>query len=1262
MWLGVSVPLDEDRQPQLNIPMLRRQLASLWNVQEGEVFLNVSVAIQTGQSRASSGAVTAAANIFNLSLVSIGNLYQGCEVLGVEQQDLWHNLGSALGGGNVGITDPSVGIIDSNLTTANALSCGCTGNSSDCSCETAIGVIAGFGALALNSPDGSSEGLMELLMATVLAALSTALCCCCLFAAFLSRQRRKKERTLQHTIPTSHGWSGVHARVLPPLPKQVSHESPLPKQSDHEETLEEAPYDKLCVAIDREQQLMLQIETMQREMEAMKMKGEAKQPVIATLEEAKAMPTVESASQTETDVAREELETAGEETNRTAADAEAEARVARADAEEMKAKVIKLESTLSAERALASQRETTMKQTSRMERIALEGKLTRVRAQLDEKRADAEQARSAIQELEAQVRASEAAGPEDKGKETVQVVRHLDKQVVTVHKTTTVKEIEVLKYTDREVVRETPLLATQSSETQITEVPAPPANALSAGTGASLVAQPDVTTSAMSTQTDPAELAAAVAAATQSDDITLLAAETQSDVALMVDAETQHGLVSATVETQSEVATATVETQHEVATTTVETQSEVATSTVETQNEVVTASIETQFEVLTAVVGMQTEARGWIDTGSRFFARHDNSACLKRGTTLGRVSHASNDGTDTLPEQLALERLRETAARNMSRVITVLHEWDQNGDGIVSRREFHLAMAMLDVNAPKETIDSLFNLMDKDESGGIEYKELQAALQAPALHRGASDAKRKVPGEPKAQPILPAATKSKASEICTMAAATQTDQTLPTTPQHLDTSAVHEDELASARKEWSLIHALMSKEVKMLEGTVVTLNKHSAKEMKNLSRKWEMAVDRSEVAALVRLRAVTAELPALENSLATFSRRPSLSFQPPPIPNKMSPRTEATLPVDDLLPAEEPAQHMAVSSVVSESTRAGPRPPIALVAVLDNSGSMEGEKLENLKQSVGALLDQVQSGLKEGDRIGLISFDEEVRVSCALRRMNKSGFQLARRAVDGMKADGKSNLSGAMVAAMDMLSMTAYEPATRAVLVFTDHKANRGTTRGLHLTFQDIVRHARLPVQVFTFGYGSDQHDTQLRALADSFGGAYYSMETELSLELDGVEDEPPDIAAAVSDCFHRLIHGTALSTDCLPTIQLPPPPRALQRSGAWRGDLAVDTTRGVNSSYPSSRAAASQDLRRNMPSRGSDRSDALLPLAPRPVMSRGSQRDLLTPDSSRLPSAHGSSGLPSEKYTEAWVTGHRPLGTLVLPSAAPVVPAMAAL
>ena len=74
-------------------------------------------------------------------------------------------------------------------------------------------------------------------------------------------------------------------------------------------------------------------------------------------------------------------------------------------------------------------------------------------------------------------------------------------------------------------------------------------------------------------------------------------------------------------------------------------------------------------------------------------------------------------------------QLRQALDDNLKRVIDLFRDWDEDCSGTVSKREFRKALPMLGIRCKKEQADALFDSLDDDGSGELEYNEMKRHLR-----------------------------------------------------------------------------------------------------------------------------------------------------------------------------------------------------------------------------------------------------------------------------------------------------------------------------------------------------------------------------------------------------------------------------------------------------------------------------------------------------------------------------------------------------
>lgn len=154
--------------------------------------------------------------------------------------------------------------------------------------------------------------------------------------------------------------------------------------------------------------------------------------------------------------------------------------------------------------------------------------------------------------------------------------------------------------------------------------------------------------------------------------------------------------------------------------------------------------------------------------------------------------------------------------------------------------------------------------------------------------------------------------------------------------------------------------------------------------------------------------------------------------------------------------------------------------PKDVIIVLDQSGSMFGDKWEQARDAVKLVLDN----LNRQDRFNLVVFSTGYRLF-ANDLQPVSEVEDAKDWIDGLEALGGTDIDGALTAAMDM----ADRERSTVVLFLTDGLPTEGET-GTEAILDNVKNAAPPNVRIFTFGVGVDVDTLLLDQLYQAFRGA----------------------------------------------------------------------------------------------------------------------------------------------------------------------------
>ncbi len=172
------------------------------------------------------------------------------------------------------------------------------------------------------------------------------------------------------------------------------------------------------------------------------------------------------------------------------------------------------------------------------------------------------------------------------------------------------------------------------------------------------------------------------------------------------------------------------------------------------------------------------------------------------------------------------------------------------------------------------------------------------------------------------------------------------------------------------------------------------------------------------------------------------------------------------------------------------------RAAVNVAVVLDRSGSMAGEKLENARRAAHVLVDR----LNEHDRLAFVTFGSNVTPLFPSTPCTADARGQMHRAIDKIYDMGGTNLSGGLEAGLREVEAHAREFPVNRVILISDGEANEGITSREGLV--GISRHAmRDGVSVTALGVGFDFDEDVMQALAENGGGNYRYLRTGGELE-----------------------------------------------------------------------------------------------------------------------------------------------------------------
>lgn len=166
------------------------------------------------------------------------------------------------------------------------------------------------------------------------------------------------------------------------------------------------------------------------------------------------------------------------------------------------------------------------------------------------------------------------------------------------------------------------------------------------------------------------------------------------------------------------------------------------------------------------------------------------------------------------------------------------------------------------------------------------------------------------------------------------------------------------------------------------------------------------------------------------------------------------------------------------------------RAPLDVALVIDTSGSMSGDKIENARLAARSFID----GLSDGDIVSLYAFSDSVRELAGPTPVTASTRAALLDAVGRLYASGGTNLYDGLRVGQAATDRAPPTHPVRRIVVISDGRANIGPSSAGE--FGDLAaRSTENGTQMTAIGVGLDYDENTLGALAVRSAGRLYHLE-----------------------------------------------------------------------------------------------------------------------------------------------------------------------
>ena len=167
-----------------------------------------------------------------------------------------------------------------------------------------------------------------------------------------------------------------------------------------------------------------------------------------------------------------------------------------------------------------------------------------------------------------------------------------------------------------------------------------------------------------------------------------------------------------------------------------------------------------------------------------------------------------------------------------------------------------------------------------------------------------------------------------------------------------------------------------------------------------------------------------------------------------------------------------------------------------LICVIDISGSMSGEKIHLVKESLKILVDMME----KKDRIALVLFDHKAQLYYELNYLTEQNKKELKDKIEQIDANGGTNIASGLTVAIDILKKEKENPKdnesrSSSIMLLSDGCDNNMDDIQLGEKLKSLTKGQNLSFTLNTFGYGYDHDPKIMNKLANLRDGNFFLVE-----------------------------------------------------------------------------------------------------------------------------------------------------------------------